>query len=206
MSPRCFYAVGLYVAAASVAGCSRRPARVPAPGVDPQVAATKAIEMYDTDHDQALSGDELDQCPGMRQALSIYDQDGNRKVDREEIAHRLGELLKNRVGLTQLRSRVTYRGRPLVGATVVFEPEAYLGDEVQAAHGTTDAHGSAQMGIAAEKLPENVRNMKLVHYGTYKVRITHPEIKLPARYNSETILGYETTIGDPFATFTLTDR
>jgi hypothetical protein len=134
----------------------------------------------------------------------MYDQDGNGQVDEHEIARRLGELLKNRVGLTQLRSRVTYRGRPLSDATVSFEPEPYLGDEVQAAQGTTGAHGSAQMSIAEETLPENVRYMKLIHYGTYKVRITHPEIKLPTKYNSETTLGYETRIGDPFATFTLT--
>jgi hypothetical protein len=187
-----------------VAGCSRGPARVPAPSIDPEAAARQAIELYDKNHDLALSGEELTRCPGIRATLSMYDQDGNGLVDEHEIARRLGELLKNRVGLTQLRSRVTYRGGPLSEATVVFEPEPYLGDELQAAQGTTGAHGSAQMSIAEENLPQNVRHMKLIHYGTYKVRITHPEIKLPARYNSETTLGYETRVGDPFATFTLT--
>jgi hypothetical protein len=60
------------------------------------------------------------------------------------------------------------------------------------------------MAIAEEHLPENVRTMKLLQYGTYKVRITHPKIQLPARYNSETTLGYETKMGNPFATFALT--
>jgi hypothetical protein len=190
----------------TVVGCSRGPARVEAPGIDSDSAADKAIELYDTNHDQSLSDHELTRCPGIRMMLSLYDEDGNRSVDRGEIARRLSSLLKNRVGLTQLRSRVMYRGRPLPDATVVFEPESYLGDEVQVAQGTTNAHGSAQMGVSEEYLPENVRSMKLVHYGTYKVRITHPKIKLPAKYNSETTLGYETKIGDPFATFTLTDR
>jgi hypothetical protein len=190
----------------ALGGCGRGPARVPAPDVDPEAAADKAIELYDSDTDESLSEEELSRCPGILAMLSLYDQDGNRQVERAEIAKRLGELLKNRVGLTQLRSRVTFRGRPLPDATILFEPEPYLGDEVQAAQGTTNSHGSAQMGIAGENLPENVRNMKLVHYGTYKVRITHPKIKLPAKYNSETTLGYETKIGDPFATFSLTDR
>jgi hypothetical protein len=53
-------------------------------------------------------------------------------------------------------------------------------------------------------LPENVRTMKLLQYGTYKVRITHPKIQLPAKYNTETTLGYETKMGSPFATFALT--
>lgn len=187
-------------------GCARGPARVQAPSVDPQAAADKAIELYDANRDQQLDTEEVARCPGINVMLSLYDQNNDGRVDRAEIAERLGDLLKNRVGLTQLRSHVTYRGRPLPNATVVFEPEAYLGGEVQTARGTTDAHGSAQMSIAEELLPENLRKMKLVHYGTYRVRITHPTIQLPAKFNSETTLGYETKIGDPFATFTLSER
>jgi hypothetical protein len=187
-----------------LAGCSRGPARVDAPSVDPESAADKAIELYDSNQDQSLSNEELADCPGILASLSLYDPDGNRRVDRHEIVQRLKELLKNRVGLTQLRSHVTFRGKPLVGATIVFEPEPYLGTEVEAARGTTNSHGSAQMSVSEDILPGHVRTMKLMHYGTYKVRITHPSIKLPAKYNTQTTLGYETRIGDPFATFTLT--
>jgi hypothetical protein len=205
MRRRKFFGFGWFGLLLAV-GCSRGPARVEAPAVDPVSAADQAIELYDANKDQALSEEELNRCPGINTMLSLYDQDGNRRIDRQEIARRIGELYENRVGLTQLRSRVTYRGRPLSEATIVFEPEPYLGKELQSAQGTTNTHGSAQMGIAEENLPENVRNMKLVQYGTYKVRITHPKIKLPAKYNSETTLGYETKMGDPFATFTLMDR
>jgi hypothetical protein len=177
---------------------------VDAPSVDPETAADKAIELYDSNQDQLLSKDELANCPGILASLSLYDQDGNRRVDHDEIARRLKELLKNRVGLTQLRSRVTFRGKPLVGATITFDPEPYLGAEVEVARGTTNGHGSAQMSISEDLLPEHVRTMKLMHYGTYKVRITHPSIMLPAQYNTKTTLGYETKSGDPFATFALT--
>lgn len=186
-------------------GCGRGPARIDAPEINLESAADKAIELYDSNNDNSLNEAELTRCPGIRSMVSLYDTDGNKSVDRTEIAHRLGELFKNRVGLTQLRSRVTYRGRPLSDANIVFEPESYLGDDVQTAQGTTNSNGSAQMGIAEDQLPENVRKMKLVQYGTYKVRITHPKIQLPAKYNSETTLGYETKMGDPFATFALTD-
>lgn len=194
-----------FVLSLALYGC-RGPARIDAPDVDPETAADKAIERYDTNKDNVLSEGELARCPGIRQMLSLYDKDGNKSVDRSEIAQRIGELFRNRVGLTQIRSSVTYQGRPLPDATIVFEPEPYLGGEVQTAQGTTNSNGSAQMGIAEEHLPENVRNMKLLQYGTYKVRITHPKIQLPAKYNSDTTLGYETKLGDPFATFTLTDR
>lgn len=189
----------------ALTGCGRGPARIDAPEIDPESSADKAIELYDSNNDNSLNEAELAGCPGIRSMVSLYDTDGNKSVDRTEIAQRLGELFKNRVGLTQLRSRVTYRGRPLPNATIVFEPESYLGDDVQTAQGTTNSNGSAQMGIAEDHLPENVRKMKLVQYGTYKVRITHPKIQLPAKYNSETTLGYETKMGNPFATFALTD-
>jgi hypothetical protein len=189
-----------------LAGCSRGPARIPAPDIDPEVAAGKALALYDTNGDTKLDKAELAACPGIRDMLSLYDQDNSGNVEREEIVARLASLLQSRIGLTQLRARVTYRGKPLSGAKVRFDPEPYLGEEIQAAEGTTDAHGSAQMSISPEQLPEQVQNMRLVHCGTFKVRITHPQIKLPPKYNTETTLGYETRLGDPFASFALTAK
>lgn len=187
-----------------VAGCSGRPARIPAPTVDPESAVNRALELYDKNGDGRLDKDELALCPGVRDMLSLYDQDGDGIVDRAEFVGRLSDLLKSRIGLTQLRARVTFQGKPLSGAKVVLEPEPYLGEEVLAAEGTTDAYGAAQLGIPQQNLPESVRNMRLVHCGTFKVRITHPSIKIPGKYNTQTTLGYETRLGDPFAKFALT--
>ena len=36
-----------------------------------------------------------------------------------------------------------------------------------------------------------------IHYGTYKIVITHPSVQIPAKYNSQTTLGYETQRGNP---------
>jgi len=72
-----------------------------------------------------------------------------------------------------LKSWVTYRGKPLPDAKVVFEPEPYLGSDVLQAEGTTDTHGAAQLTIPAEYLPDKLRTKKLLRCGTYKVRITH---------------------------------
>jgi hypothetical protein len=187
-------------------GCSQGPSRIDPPSIDVETAAAQAIELYDKNGDEKLSKEELSQCPGVEASLTLYDTNGDQAVDRAEFAQRLGELLRSRVGLTNLRSRVTYQGRPLSDAVVVLEPEPYLGSEVQTATGTTDANGSASLGIAAENLPSNLQGRKLVHCGTYKVRITHPKIKLPAKYNTQTTLGYETRLGDPFAAFALTAR
>lgn len=173
------------------------------PRIDPDRAATEAIRLYDTDKDGSLNAAEVAKCPGMLAELKSYDRDGNGLVSQEEIAARIKDLLSHGVGLTRLNCDVTVNGRGLKDATIEFEPEPYLGDEIQAAQGVTDADGVAQMAIPDDKLPANQQGLKAIHYGTYKVRITHPKTKLPAKYNTETTLGYESRPGDPFATYSL---
>ena len=188
------------------AGCSRGPAAVPPPYIDPDGAADQAIELYDANHDGALSKVELAKCPAILSKLAVYDQNANGSVEAGEIAKRLTDLLSAKIALTRLQCRVTFRGRPLRGATVTLEPEAYLGDEVKTATGVTDEHGVAAPSIPEEEMPENLQSMAFVHCGAFKVRITHPTIKLPARYNTATELGYETEVGNPFTSFTLKDK
>jgi hypothetical protein len=184
-------------------GCSRGPGRVKPPDIDPDSAAATAIEMYDADKNGSLSKSELAKIPGISEAIAAYDTDQNGSISQEEIAARITDLRKHGVGLTRLTCDVTLNGRGLNNATIDFEPESYLGDEVEPATGITNDRGIAQMAIPPDRLPESQRDLKAIHYGTYKVRITHPSIKLPPKYNTETTLGYESRPGDPYATFTL---
>jgi hypothetical protein len=190
----------------AIVGCSSGPGAVDVPEVDPEAAAEKAINAYDANGDGALGPDELAKCPGILSKLTAYDTDKNGAVDQAEIARRIGELFKHNPGATQLNCAVAYRGRPLADAEVVFEPEEYLGEELQAARGVTDAAGVAAMGIPPEFLPEHLHRLKALHYGTFKVRITHPTIAIPARYNTATELGYETESGNPNVQFMLVDK
>jgi hypothetical protein len=184
-------------------GCSRGPSRILPPDVDPEKSADEAIGLYDADKNGSLNGVELEACPGMLGEMKAYDTDADGSVSRDEIAARITALRKHGVGLTRVNCNVSLNGRGLNNATIAFEPEPYLGNEVKAAQGVTNERGMAQMAIPAEELPADQRDLKAIHYGTYKVRITHPTIKLPAKYNTDTILGYESRPGDPFATFTL---
>jgi hypothetical protein len=185
-----------------VAGCSNSPERYQTPEVDVTSAAAQAIELYDANGDGALDKNELARCPGILAKLAAYDSDGSQSVSAKEIERHLGRLL-NGVGGTQLTAAVYYKNRPLKGAKVAMEPEPYLGDAIQNAEGVTDGSGTAKLGIPPEYAPEHLRRLKTVHYGTFKVRITHPSIELPAKYNSETELGYETEPGKPTVTFAL---
>lgn len=186
-----------------IAGCSSTPGRVAAPDVDAESAASEAISLYDSGGDGKLDQGELVRCPGILARLDQYDRDGDQLVTEEEIATRLNELLRHGTGATQLACTVTYQGRPLSGATVVFEPEPYLGGEVKPASGQTNAQGTAQIGMSPEDAPASLGKLQAIHYGTFKVRITHPSIDLPAKYNTETSLGYETIAGDPFVKFAI---
>jgi hypothetical protein len=194
------------LAIAAFAGCSRAPARFDAPQVDPVAAAAQAMELYDANRDAILSKDELARCPGILSKISVYDLNHNGSVEQQEIAGRLADLLKHRTGGTGLNARILYNGRPLQGASVVLEPEPYLGGQVQTATGTTDGAGSTELAIPPEFVPQHLRRIKSVHYGTFKVRITHPTIPIPPKYNTETQLGYETESGNPYVRFTLTSK
>ncbi len=194
---------GLSVALLGMAGCFGGPATFEAPDVDPAAAGAEAMTLYDANKDGALDLDELAKCPGLLVKIASYDKDGNGKLEEQEIVDGVGVLFKNGTGGTQLQALVSYKGRPLAGAEVVLEPEPYLGRGIQTAKGTTNGSGATQLGIPAEFLPSHLQQMKAVHYGTFKVRITHPTTSIPAKYNTETELGYETEVGNPLVRFDL---
>lgn len=181
----------------SLGGCSRGPIAVHVPDVDPADASEQAMELYDTDHNGSLSDQELANCPGIQRHQQLYDKDGNGAISREEIEEQLRQLLSSRVGVTTLRIDVRMKGRPLAGAQIKLVPEKYLGEDVKVAYGTTNARGTARMDIRDADSLSSEQGLLGVHYGTYKVEVTHPEVSIPEKYNTQTTLGYETEKGNP---------
>lgn len=184
-------------AACLMIGCHSGPPAVTVPEVDPAAAASGAIALYDKDGSGDLSQEELAACPAVLASLAIYDTDKNGIVTSEEIENRLRNFLSSKVGQTILQIQVSWNGRPLPNATVKLLPEPYLGDQVKPASGVTGINGIAAMDIRDEDLPESDRGITGVHIGTYKIEVTHPTVQLPAKYNTETTLGYETERGNP---------
>ncbi|NLE37232.1 MAG: hypothetical protein GX621_04330, partial [Pirellulaceae bacterium] len=97
-----------------------------------------------------------------------------------------------KTGLTPVMTTVTVGGRPLAGATVVFEPERFLGANVKSATGTTNEHGMAPMSAEGAEYPG-------VAPGLYLVRITKEGVNLPTKYNAETVLGVEVAADAEYA-------
>ncbi|MCA9186505.1 MAG: hypothetical protein R3E01_12145 [Pirellulaceae bacterium] len=187
-----------------VVGCGG-PGRVTPPEIDPAAAAAQALSRYDSNQDAQLDEAELKKSPGLQQGKSRYDTNNDGKLSAAEIESRIASWSTQQIAITSLSCTFIYKGAPLVGADVLMEPEPYLGDQVKPAKGHTSQDGSAIMAIDDSDLPKAHKGIRGVHYGTYKVRVTHPSINLPAKYNTETVLGHEVAddYGKPYATFQL---
>ena len=182
----------LFAAILALPGCGLiGGSSVKPPTVSPSQAADKAIELCDKDANGLLNATELAACPGLLAALAKYDTTGDKQLSREEIVERLKSMYASGTGLSSLRCQVMLDNRPLRGGHVRFVPEPFLGGDVKSAEGDADGSGSATIGIADAELPENARGLKLIQLGVYRVEITHPTAKIPARYNTQTTLGYE---------------
>jgi len=179
----------LIVASILLAGCSSRPERVYPPAIDPGEAGAGAMEKYDTDGDGRVAGEELQNAPTLRIAMERLDQNNDNAVTADEVADRVRAWQESRVGRMSGQCLVTYRGEPLSGAKVVFDPEEFLGDEIKPATGTTDEYGMAMISIETD--PDDPNDVPGIAPGLYLVRITSDQIDLPPRYNTETVLACE---------------
>ncbi len=187
-------------------GCSSGPPALRPPELDAQEAADKAIELYDGNGDGILSKDELKASPGLLAAMETYDTDGDKSISREEVAQRLQKFVDREAALTGLIATVRMDGKPIVGAKVSLIPEEFLGEGIKPASGTSQKRGACRVAIANEDLPEAQKGMRGIHYGTYRVEITHPDHDIPAKFNTETTLGYDTKPGSSSATFNVSSR
>jgi hypothetical protein len=151
--------------------------------------------MYDKNSDGAIAGDELQAVPALIDhpdlPTKLIDKNGDDRVTSEEIQSRVQAWLDSKVGIMSFHCTVTLDGQPLEGAKVVFEPEAFHSGAINEATGITSAEGTAVLAVDEAKLPAHLKGISGMQTGFYKVRITHPSISLPAKYNTETTLGQE---------------
>jgi hypothetical protein len=87
-------------------------------------------------------------------------------------------------------------------------PEECFGDSITPAAGEISG-GGANVFIDPNLLPPEEANLLGVQPGIYKVKVTHPSIDIPAKYNTETTLGQEVAQDTPdyeTMTFDLSSR
>ncbi len=181
------------------ASCSSGPSRIEPPSISASGSAQQAMKLYDTDGDGFLAETELEAVPGLKAAIATLDTDKDSKVSAEEIAERIRTWQSSQIGVARVLCSVTLNGQPLGDATVTFEPESFLGDQIQPGDGVTDAYGAAYPRIPKDKrpLPDMPPGLQL---GFYRVKVSKPvggKETIPAMYNTETTLGQQIAPDDP---------
>jgi len=179
-----------------VVGCSE-PRAVGVPKVDGQSISAAAFEMHDRNGDRLIQDDEL--TPGMRAALKLIDANNDQAIAPEELAARVDAWKNSGAGLIPVRCALTYRNKPLVGATIELAPEHYLSDTILPATGKTNRFGWANLSIPVELRPGNEQRAG-IQFGIYRVSVSLKEDgkeALPVKFNEETELGIEVSMDAP---------
>jgi len=172
--------------------CTWNGARVRPPKFDAAAAGKAAIAELDANGDAVISGKELDRVPAIRAALDKFDANGDKQVSAEEITARIESWQRVPIAAMPLNCSVRIGRRPLASATIVLEPESFLGDQLRPATGITDQSGFAYLSMATDD--GSTSAFSGVQCGLYKVRITQAtggKQTIPAKYNTDTQLGLE---------------
>ena len=167
--------------------CSRFPSAPDSPDVSAGRAGREAINQYDGNGDDALDAEEVKQSPALAIAFERIDSDRDGKLTDDEISARIKSWLKSGTTLMAGTTLVTLDGQVLEGATVTFEPEEFLGPAYQPCSGVSDQSGQAAIEGPLEDYPG-------IYLGFYRIRVSKQvsgRETIPARYNSQTELGYE---------------
>jgi hypothetical protein len=167
-------------------GCSNGPSRIRPPDVDAASAADLAFQQLDKNQDAELNEEELKSSPGLAAAKTAYDADQNGTLANSEVVAGIRRWSEGQSGAVAVPYSVQLDGRALPDAQVKAIPEPFLGDAVKPAAGA-----EGYLAVAPEDRPPNAPNLPLMLPGLYRIEITHPSIAIPAKYNSQTVLGLE---------------
>lgn len=176
-------------ALAITAGCAGGPARVTAPRIDASWAASAAIRLCDRDGNGTVSPSEAAASPGLAAAFERIDTNQDKSLSATEITARIADWANHGVGIVAQPVQITWNGKPLAGGRVELVPEPYLNRWLKPAGSAIAPNGMCRPSLPPEDLPQGLRTG--MHCGLYTVRITHPTLKVPARYNEQSILGIE---------------
>lgn len=165
--------------------------------LDPAQVAAAIMAEYDTDADGELSKSEIKQCEGLamlgkgeEMLLAEYrlDSDESGTVSEAELTEKFRACFKDR--RQAYGCQVVYRGKPLEGATLKLVPMPFMGD-IPGASGETDVEGMCSV-MGEDGKPGAIP-------GIYRVEITHPEVKISSKFNTESTKSVALDTTNPYA-------
>jgi hypothetical protein len=180
-----------------VAGCSSRPSALHPPKISPSGASRAAISEFDRDGDGKLSKEEWGASPELTAVAKQYDTSSDGVLESDELQAGFTAWQENSAGPRQVPFTLLLDNQPLAGATVKLVPAAFFSDEIKPASSQTGPGGGGLLTLAPENMPKDAPKIELMQPGLYRIEITHPSRKIPAKYNTETTLGIEITSANP---------
>ena len=171
-----------------LAGCSSssntNPLESPAPKYDGNAVARAAITQFDKDGNGSLEPGEVSvACPALHQAFAAIDGNRDKKLSTDELVKRVEAYGAVTAGSVSVGVIVTVDGAPLEGATVTFVPEPCMGDALKPASAKTNVAGHC------DQFTIDGKTYRGPPAGLYKIQVTKDGTPLPARFNTQTVLG-----------------
>lgn len=180
--------IGIAVGLIALAGCTQSGTELhvaPVPKYDVDGIAQAILAEFDKDKNGSIEPTEARACPALAAAFAAIDTNRDRRLSADELRKRVEAYAGSHTGSVEVGCGVRLDDQPLAGATVTFVPEACMGQSLKTAVGTTDADGRC-----SEYKIDGKRYRGLAP-GLYKIQVTKDGAAIPARFNSQTVLGKE---------------
>lgn len=170
--------------------------KFPSANLDGAEIASKVMETYDSDGNGELSKSEINAYSALKIMLAadaftpmvLLDPDKNGTVTLQELTDKLTGCFEHKRGSPTCA--VFYKNRPMPRAIVRLVPEPFMGD-IGAAEGETNEDGACSF--------TNDDGFMGGKPGFYRVEITHPEINVASRYNTESTLSLVIDTTNPYS-------
>jgi hypothetical protein len=186
MTNRNWLVVAIGMGVLHAIGCGNHPPAPRLPSLSPSGAAAAAIKQLDQNGDGSIGGEELGASGSLSEVKNQFDNDSDGQLNSEELENGFKQLFGQGVTLTSVRCFVRLNSRPLPDATIRLIPEKFLDENYETATGITDEIGGADV-VASYQSGD--RQIDAIATGLYRVEITSDRVKLPAKYNTESVLG-----------------
>jgi hypothetical protein len=167
-------------------GCFGGPSRIEAPKWDVDAITAACMSQADADGNGSISKQEAkDNAPSLAYALQALDANQDNELSEDEVRQRFVDLANAKTGVQGFGAKFTFKGRPLPGGKARLVPEPFLEGVIEPAEGMINEDtGSADFDIPGD-------DYYGVRPGMYRIEVTSERVKIPAKYNEETVLGID---------------
>lgn len=134
-------------------GCHDRPARIPAPGWDPEQISSQAVEQLDANDDSLIDVEEAKKAPGLASSFARIDTNSDSQLSEDEVRARIQLYARLGTGLLSQTFQIVLNGRPFANGHVKFVPEEFLSEVIKSAEGESDGNGVVAPQTVEQAIP-----------------------------------------------------